>query len=337
MKKFYAVIGNPPYQETTDSDSTRMPPIYDSFMDEAYKVSDKVELITPARFLFDAGYTPHAWNEKMLNDSHFKVIHYETDSQQVFPGVEIKGGVAITYRDINTNYGPIGIFTKFDPLNAILKKVRKQTKEFIDGRVSSPLNYQLTDIAKKENPSLVNRLRSNAFTALSSLFHETIPNDGRHYITIIGLGSDKKRTKRYVRADYINDGKGILNYWNLLLPKSNGTGTFGESLSATMIAPPETGHLQTFISIGAFDTQEEALNAQKYIRTKFVRAMLGVLKVTQDNPSPKWRFVPLQDFSPESDIDWSQSVSDIDKQLYRKYGLTPDEASFIESHVKEMD
>ena len=65
--------------------------------------------------------------------------------------------------------------------------------------------------------------------------------------------------------------------------------------------------------------------------------MLGVLKITQDNPAPKWKYVPLQDFTSMSDIDWSQSISDIDKQLYAKYGLDEEEINFIETHVKEMD
>ena len=73
MKKFDFCIGNPPYMETTDSDSTRMPPVYNIFMDEAFKVADTVELITPARFLFNSGFTPKNWNDKMLNDEHFKI------------------------------------------------------------------------------------------------------------------------------------------------------------------------------------------------------------------------------------------------------------------------
>lgn len=65
--------------------------------------------------------------------------------------------------------------------------------------------------------------------------------------------------------------------------------------------------------------------------------MLGILKITQHNPASTWKYVPLQDFTPNSDIDWSQSVADIDRQLYAKYGLNDEEIAFIESHVKEMD
>lgn len=75
----------------------------------------------------------------------------------------------------------------------------------------------------------------------------------------------------------------------------------------------------------------------KYIKSKFARALLGILKITQDNPPEKWKYVPLQDFTSDSDINWSQSVADIDRQLYAKYGLDDEEIEFIESHVKEMN
>ncbi|MBR0383239.1 MAG: restriction endonuclease, partial [Eubacteriaceae bacterium] len=83
-------------------------------------------------------------------------------------------------------------------------------------------------------------------------------------------------------------------------------------------------------------SKDEAEATLKYVKTKFARTMLGILKVTQDNAKPKWKFVPLQDFTSNSDIDWSTSVHDIDLQLYRKYGLDETEIDFIETHVKEM-
>lgn len=85
-----------------------------------------------------------------------------------------------------------------------------------------------------------------------------------------------------------------------------------------------------------FDNVLEAENCLKYIKSKFARVMLGILKITQDNTKTKWNYVPMQDFTPSSDIDWSQSIHDIDLQLYQKYGLDETEIEFIESHVKEM-
>lgn len=123
----------------------------------------------------------------------------------------------------------------------------------------------------------------------------------------------------------------------MLFPKANGSGQFGEAITLPLIAEPGEGHTQTFISIGKCDTRVEAENEMKYVLTKFARALLGILKVTQDNKRGVWKYVPLQDFTSSSDIDWSKSVHEIDEQLYDKYGLTKDERDFIETHVKEME
>ena len=99
---------------------------------------------------------------------------------------------------------------------------------------------------------------------------------------------------------------------------------------------PMEAYTRSFIGIGAFNTKEEATALMKYIKSKFLRAMLSVLKVTQMTNKDVWKYVPLQDFTAHSDIDWSKSVAEIDRQLYRKYDLTADEIEFIETHVKEM-
>ena len=96
--KFDYVIGNPPYQdETVGTQKQFAPPVYNKFLDESYKIAGKVEMIHPARFLFDAGATPKEWNQKMLNDPHLKVLFHEQESSKVFANTDIKGGVAITY------------------------------------------------------------------------------------------------------------------------------------------------------------------------------------------------------------------------------------------------
>ena len=140
-----------------------------------------------------------------------------------------------------------------------------------------------------------------------------------------------KRLYRWVRRDYIAENDNLEKF-KVMLPAANGSGALGESLATPLI-----GHTETFISIGPFDANQEAEAALKYIKTKYARCMLGVLKITQHNSPEKWAYVPLQDFTSDSDIDWSQSVADIDRQLYAKYCLDEDEISFIESHVKEMD
>lgn len=328
-------MANPPYQEETVSDSTRKPPIYNNFMDAAYGIANKVEFITPARFLFNAGYTPKSWNEKMLNDEHFKVLSYEPDSSKIFANTDIKGGVIVSYRDENRNYGAIEIFTKYPELNAILKKVRRTTSQYLDSIISSPLSYKVSQLMLDEHPNTVGRLRTSAFSKLAEIFHDSVPDDGKEYIGMIGL-LDGKRVTKYVRKDYIIDSSGTLEKYTLLVAKANGAGYFGETLSEFTIAEPGIGYTQTFIGIGKCESRQEALCIGKYIKGKFARSLLGVLKITQDCPGPKWKFVPLQDFTSSSDIDWSVSVKAVDQQLYKKYSLSNEEVNFIETHVKEM-
>ena len=108
-------------------------------------------------------------------------------------------------------------------------------------------------------------------------------------------------------------------------------------LGKSIVAGPGVGCTQTFITIGQFDTQLEADNCNKYINTKFVRALLSTLKVTQHNPPQTWSNVPLQDFTSNSDIDWTQPIQCVDLQLYRKYGLTDKEIQFIEDNICYRD
>ena len=333
--KFDFVIGNPPYQEETKSDSTRMPPIYHLFMEESYKIGKTVELITPARFLFDAGWTPSEWNQKMLNDEHFKILHYEQVSSNVFSNTDIKGGIAIHYHNENEKFNPIGTFTVFPELNSILQKVLTKGITGVDTIVHPALSFGLTSKVNEDYPDLVDRLRTNAFSSLSAIFHDQAQEDGHDYIRLLGL-DNLKRCYKWVRRDYIADNENILDTWKVLLPASNGSGALGEVLSTPLIGEPLIGYTQSFISIGPFGNKDEAENAMKYIKSKFARTMLGILKITQHNPRPKWKYVPLQDFTTTSDIDWSKSIAEIDRQLYAKYGLDENEINFIETKVKEM-
>lgn len=339
LMRFDFVVGNPPYQQEKE-DNGRQPPVYDRFMDATYNVSDKVLLITPARFLFNAGQTQKEWNKKMLSDSKLKVLMYEQDSSKVFPNTDIKGGIAITYRSKEDEFGAIGVFTPIPELNNILHKVKEKTDKSLAEIIYAPTKFDL-DTLYKDHPdfkSLIKAdgkdklLRTNIFERLS-VFHSSKADDD---IAVIGLIS-AKRTWRYIKRCYIDDSNEQLNKWKVLLPKSNGSGTLGELLSTPLIAKPLEGYTQTFIGIGAFETEEEAQAAYKYVVSKFARTMLGVLKITQDNPPEKWKYVPLQDFSSSSDIDWSQSIQSIDSRLYDKYGLSEEERNFIETHVKEMN
>lgn len=349
--KFDFVIGNPPYQETQESDDIESsqknfaPSVYNFFMDSAFEVSDRVELIHPARFLFKAGNTPKKWNEKMLSDKHFKVLYYEQNSEKIFPMLSspLKGGIAITYRNANENYGAIDAFTQYAEVNSVLQKVINQTGFISLTDIIYPrTSYRLSEKVHTDYPDAKGYLSkghaydmsSNIFERLAFLFFDEAPKDSYEYIKIAGR-EDSKRVYKYIRRDYVVCINNTDSY-KVLVPQANGSGLFGEAMSSTMIEGLNTGNTETFISIGRLKSFDEAVSVQKYISTKFVRTLLSVLKVTQNGNKPVWKYVPLQDFTSDSDIDWSVSVAEIDKQLYKKYDLSPEEIEFIETHVKEM-
>ncbi|MCD8007496.1 MAG: Eco57I restriction-modification methylase domain-containing protein [Clostridiales bacterium] len=342
--KFDFIIGNPPYQdETVGEQKTFAPPIYHKFLENSYQIANAVEMIHPARFLFNAGNTPKQWNRAMLSDPHLKVVFYEQDSKKVFTNTEIKGGVAITYRDAKQNFGEIGTFTAYEELNSILRKVKNSSGfSSFSSVVVTRTAYRLTDQMHQDYPEAITQLSdghaydmsTNIFDRLPQVFFADKPQDGEDYIQILGR-INNERVYRYIKRRYVNKVLNLDKY-KLFLPSANGNGALGEVLSSPIIAEPSIGSTETFISIGCFDTYEEAVATLSYVKTKFARVLLGVLKVTQHITPEKWKYVPLQDFTPASDIDWSKSIPDIDQQLYAKYGLDEKEIAFIESHVKEM-
>ncbi len=340
--KFDAIVGNPPYQIMATGDANGSDPIYHLFIDAACKLGEKVSFVHPARFLFNAGKTPKDWNDKMLNDEHYKVVQYWANSGDVFPTVDIKGGVAVTYWDKKKTFEKIGTFIAYDELRTVLKKVLGNDFRTFADLVYTRTLYRFTDVLYKENPWAESRpskghlydMSSNALDMFPELFSDEKPDDGKEYARIYGL-ANKKRAYKWIKKSYVKIPDNF-DFYKVLVPAANGSGAIGEVLSTPVIGQPVIGHTETFLSIGKFNTQDEAENCMKYIKTKFARVMLGTLKITQHNIQETWLNVPLQDFTANSDIDWSKSISEIDKQLYKKYGLSAEEISFIENKVREM-
>ena len=347
MKKFDYAIGNPPYQADRDDSGDNKgysAPVYNYFLDSACMVASKVEMIHPARFLFNAGSTSKSWNIKMLNDEHYKILDYEQDSKKMFPSLvtPIKGGVAISYWDSSQKFNKIETFTQYIELNSLLLKVKNDKKfESFSGIVVTRTAYRLTNEMHKDYPEAINQLSNghaydmstNIFDRLPQVFLSKVEDD-ENYIKILGR-ENNKRVYKFIKRKYISTTINT-DKFKVFLPKANNSGMFGEALALPTIEYPGTGSTESFISVGAFEDIKEAKNCLKYLKCKFTRSLLSVLKTTQDLTPAKFKYVPLQDFTSKSDIDWSKSVHEIDLQLYKKYKLDKNEIEFIESHVKEM-
>ena len=341
--QFDVVIGNPPYQVKNEGNGNGSDPIYHEFIDLSRDISKISILVHPARFLFNAGKTPKEWNEKILNLNNIKVVNYWVKSEDVFDLVDIKGGVAITMSNLEKNYGKIGFYSPYPMVHSILKKT--QGHEFTSfSEIVYPRDlYRLTNILYSDYPNLTGRqskghkldIGSSIFKVLPEIFTSEDKTNDSEYIGIYGLDG-RERVIKWIKRKYVKLPDNIDSY-KVFVPKSNGTGAIGEVLSTPVIGVPVIGHTLTFLSIGNFKNSSEAEACLKYIKSRFARLLLGSLKVTQDNPKDTWANVPMQDFTENSDINWSKSVEEIDQQLYKKYGLDDTEITFIESMIKPME
>ena len=358
--KFDAVVGNPPYQDST-SVNNRDGAVYPFFYDAAESIAPKYSLISPARFLFNTGLTSKEWNKKMLLNTHFKVVKFEEDATKIFPNTEIKGGVAITFYDREQNFGAIEEFIPDEKIRGIANHFKNDPENNLSSIVfSGRSDLKFSELFIKHYPQSINdridairishpdvtalspneeyELKSSTFEVLPYAFLDDEPQSSGDYYKILGLVSAKRCYKwihkKYMVPRYVVNN---VNSYKVLLPESNGSGKFGEALSTPVVVAPGVSSTPTFIGIGNFTTQQEAENLLKYLSTRFARALLGVLKKTQHNPAAVWAYIPIQDFTKASDIDWSQKIDEIDKQLYKKYNLSLEEIDFIEKKVLSMN
>lgn len=357
--KFDFAIGNPPYQDNNDT-YNRLPPIYPAFYDSATEIADKSLLISPARFLFNSGLTSKEWNKKMLEDEHLKVKYFEPNSSAIFPSTDIKGGIAIVYRSAKDNFGAIKEFIPDNTLRSIAQKFVKDSKsnlpsiiyggrsdlKFTDKYLEQypeSIDKRLSAIQKKHpnvdklSPNEEYELKSSSLDVLCDcgFFDNKKAEDD---YKILGLKKGK-RAVMFIHNEFMTPRYPTHNNiekFKVFVPESNGSGSIGEVLSTPLIGTPLMSSTPTFISIGNFDSYTEAENLLKYIKSKFARVLLGILKKTQHNAISTWAYVPLQNFRNNSDIDWTQPISDIDKQLYKKYEFSEEEIKFVESNIKEM-
>lgn len=340
--QFDYAVGNPPYQSEIDGTAINKPPIYNLFMDNTYSKADTVLLLTPARFLFNTGKTAREWNEKMLHDRHLQVKEYFAKSSVVFPDAKIGGGLVVTCHDMTKDYGEIGVFVVYPELNSIRRKVWSIAEQSLRSVVYSSESYKFSQGFHVDYPQAKGCLSaghaydlcSNVFDRLDFAFHR---KEVKGYVKILGR-ADNKRLWAWIKPEYLRTPDNFAFYKvffpKIYAPVIGGVPTY--LLGPLAVAEPFSGHTQTFASIGRFESFTEAEACMKYIKTRFARAMLGVLKVTQFTPTDAWEYVPMQDFTDASDINWSAVVAEIDRQLYRKYGLTQGEIAFIEEHLKEL-
>jgi superfamily II DNA or RNA helicase len=344
--KFNAIVGNPPYQLMDGGAQASATPVYNKFVDVAKKINPRfLTLIMPSRWM-TGGKGLDLFRAEMINDKNIKILHDFPNARICFDNVEIKGGVCYFLRD-SLSFVECTIFSHSNDGKDIFKSIRflQQGGSDVlirDGRLISikekvlekgDLSFNTIISSMKPYGLRGDFFKDQSKYSLPSVSKKPIENG---YI-IIGLDEKQKRVERYISSDYPIPKKDGLDKYKIFIPRNFGSGRMGETATNLVIAPPGKLCTETFIQISPFANLIEAKNCEKYIKTNLFKVLLGIRKQDQGAGRGVYQYIPIQDFTKKSDIDWSKSIPDIDKQLYEKYEFTNEEIRFIESMIKPME
>jgi hypothetical protein len=344
---FDVVIGNPPYQMSDGGFGTSAAPIYHLFVEQAKKLEPRyLMMVIPARW-FAGGKGLDEFRERMLADTRTRVIHDYLLVGEVFPGVAIQGGICyflwerdhpgdcqvVTHyegRVMSTSTRPLleqgaDVFIRYNEAVPILKKI-VATEGGLEDSVLLPNSKRFGNLVSSSKPF---GIRTN-----HKIRSERRKNDLVTYWN--GGPGFKSSGKGWVSQTEITDAGDLVGKWKVFIGAAygdrGGGGASRDSFPKAVLGKPFVGEpgsvcTETYLCVGPFDSQDEAENVCSYMRTRLFRFLVLLHKPSQHAVRAVYTFVPTQDFSD----DWT------DTKLYEKYGLTKDEALFIETMIRPSE
>lgn len=343
---FNAVVGNPPYHEIISGNMANKSlgkELFPDFMLLSNVVSSRyTTLITPSKWFTgdgqDRSFPP--LREHYKENTHFKKYYHFGNGEEIFPDITVG---AVSYFLYDEEY--VGNVEFHNCGQSPSVRNRPLFEEGFDVILSM---NEMVDIIKKitdapdfESLQTITYGR-NAFGVLGKDVEKDQFSSAEPFENSVEIRC-KYEKLRYVSIDKITKNKELVNKWKVFTSKGNGAaGTLSDGIPVSIIGKafvgkPGSGCSDSLFPIGAFDTEEEALNLQKYFATKFLRFMVGIMKVSRNITQLVYKYVPMQNFTNDSDIDWSKPVAELDKQLYAKYGLSQEEIDYIGYIIKPME
>ena len=334
LMKFNAIVGNPPYQVMDGGTDRGAVPIYQNFVKIAQKLSPNfISMSMPARW-YAGGRGLDEFRSALLSDKHLAVLYDYDTSKTLFPTVDIAGGLcyflwnssynglcnvynvgARSTEQMKRNLNEFGVFVRSNAAIPILEKVTRQSDSFLNEMVLSINPFGFRTFFRGRDGKEAGDIR---------------------ILTSEGWG--------FVHRNDVKKGSSLIDYYKVLVGRfvpSNGElnvkpGEGYRVITTPQIIKPGEINTETYIDVAALPTESEANNYTKYLYTKFARFLLKQSVTSLNVTKECFAFVPIQDFTSLSDIDWSAEIEDIDKQLYRKYNLSDEEVDFIEKTIKPM-
>lgn len=342
IMKFDAIVGNPPYMIMDGGAKASAKPIYNYFIESSKKVKPKyMSFIIPTRW-YTGGKGLDDFRKSMLNDKHMELIHDYLTPEYIFSNTNIRGGVCyfLWNKDYNNEVDLIRVITHQN--EKIVSDIKRKFKiEEVDIFIRDAQSILILDkIVKQET-----KLLSMYVSSLKPFgFRGYFIKDKRFHLDKNNLDNPiicygKGKLLGYVERAEVKNHIEWIDVWKIFTPRANNIGTeLSDDNLNSFIGEPGSICTESYIAMGMELnlTKIMAINLTKYLKTKFLRFLHGIAKSSQDATAKTYQFVPLQDFSDKSDIDWSKSIAEIDQQLYAKYKFSKDEIDYVESKIKPM-
>ncbi|URQ76881.1 Eco57I restriction-modification methylase domain-containing protein [Erysipelothrix rhusiopathiae] len=343
---FDAIVGNPPYQESDKEDGKgSASPIYNLFIDAARMINPKyISLITPSVW-FLGGKGMAGFRKTMLDDARFKEFNNYLTPKDLFSNVNLRGGVNYFVWDRDYNNTKDGIVVREILNEKLITEDKRDYKiENLNLFISDNIGFNIITRFYENNILDIDFLGSNKTLAnyvsernpfgISTTFQKFDKENNDIEQSRVYLSRGKIA---HINNDRIKKGKEHIDTIKVITPFANNIATdlADDNFNTTIIGKNEIVS-ETFLVIGSglLQNRIEANNLSNYLKTKFVRFLYYLAKANQNGTRQTYRFIPIQDFGSESDIDWE---ADYEEQLYRKYSITREERMYIENRIKDME